>query len=252
MKALLRLSVLVALLMAADGAFACSCPTSSLRIDLGYAQDVFVGIVEKIERGVDSGQKTTLSVVKSIKGIAHDHYEVSTVSKDTDCIGFTKGLTYIVFARDGGGAHVTTLCDGTRLLGCYFDPEVAELTGISPADLVYDENYRCVTPPLLVGDREPEFETGETFDASLVVDVEGNVADFRFAPGPCPPGCLARRKAIEGIVRHWRFIPAMANEHPVAYRFHELSRSRIQTTTEMEAWNRNRAEAEKAAPHVER
>jgi len=71
---------------------------------------------------------------------------------------------------------------------------------------------------------------------NLVVDKEGNVTNFSFLTAACTAECLARRAAIERTIRNWRFMPAMLNGNPVAYRFHELSRLRVRTTTEMHAW----------------
>jgi hypothetical protein len=101
---------------------------------------------------------------------------------------------------------------------------------------VYDENFPCVSQPLLIGEREPELERNEKYRVKMLIDKEGNVTDFAFLTAACTPQCLARRAEIERTIRNWRFMPAMLNGQPVAYRFHELSRLRIETTTEMKVW----------------
>lgn len=60
--------------------------------------------------------------------------------------------------------------------------------------------------------------------------------DFRFTTRACTPECMLRRAEIERTIRNWRFIPATLNGEPVAYRFHELSRFRVRTTTERRVW----------------
>ncbi|HEX7137511.1 MAG TPA: hypothetical protein VF219_06685, partial [Vicinamibacterales bacterium] len=141
-------AALLTFLVSAQGAFACSCIYSSLPAQVERGQDVFVGVVESVESpfgrtypdfrnehvGLNFGRKTTLSVVKSIKGIAHDKYEVWSAYGGGDCgIDFKKGLTYLVIARDLNGVHVTFLCDGTRWIGCDDRGEIAELTGMTVA-----------------------------------------------------------------------------------------------------------------------
>ncbi|HEY2323599.1 MAG TPA: hypothetical protein VGJ82_12125 [Thermoanaerobaculia bacterium] len=252
MRPLGRFFVLLALLLDARGAFACSCIHSPLPKQIERSADVFVGVVERVDApfgrtypdvhnqqiGINYGRKTTLSVVKSIKGIAHDHYEVWSAYGGGDCgIEFKVGLTYLVFARDLNGVHITFLCDGTRWIGCDDRGQIAELTGMTVApDAVYDENFPCVAPPLLIGDRDPELERNEKYKVNLTVDKEGNVTNFYFLTPACTPECLARRAGIERTIRNWRFMPAELNGNPVAYRFHELSRLRVQTTTEMRVW----------------
>ena len=231
---------------------ACSCFWRSFESQMAAADDVFVGVVERVDSpfgrtypdfhdqhvGINFGRKTTLSVVKSIKGIAHDDYEVWSAYGGGDCgIDFKVGLTYLVIARDLDGVHVTFACDGTRWIGCDYNGEIAGLTGMTVApDAVYDENFQCVTPPLLIGDRDPELERNEKYSVKMVIDKEGNVTDFAFLLPGCTQECKERQAAIERTIHGWRFIPAMLNGQPVAYRFHELSRFRIRTTTEMKVW----------------
>ena len=233
MSVLRRLAALLTLLLGAEGALACNCPTSSLANDMAEAQDVFLGVVLKVD-----GQKITLSVIKSIKGIARDRYEVRSAIEGVNCsISFKEGLTYLVLARDDGGTHVALFCGGTRFAGCDLNGQIAAVTGIPiPADSIYDENFPCVTPPILVGDLEPVFDSREKFNFNFVVDKEGKVAEIGFTKEPCNAQCRSRRAAFERIIRGWRFIPAMLKEQSVAYRFRELSRRTIQTTTEMNPW----------------
>ncbi|HEX7190576.1 MAG TPA: hypothetical protein VF381_03285, partial [Thermoanaerobaculia bacterium] len=115
--------------------------------------------------------------------------------------------------------------------------EIAELTGMTVApDVIYDNEYPCIGPPLLIGDRDPELERNEKFKVNLLVDKEGNVSDFRFTTSACTPECVARRAEIERTIHSWRFMPATLNGQPVAFRFHELSRLAVRTTTEMRVW----------------
>ena len=248
----MKIVVLLTVLFSARGVLGCSCIWSSLDKQIGRADDVFVGVVERIDSpfgrtypdfnnqhvGINFGRKTTLSVVKSIKGIAHDHYEVWSSYGGGDCgIEFKVGLTYLVVARDLNRVHVTFLCDGTRWIGCDDHGEIAALTGMTVApDAIYDENFQCVSPPLLIGDRDPELERNEKYKVRMVIDKEGNVTDFGFLFAACTKECTERQAAFERTVHNWRFLPAMLNGHPVAYRFRELSRFRIHTTTEMQVW----------------
>ena len=249
MKLLLAALLLVSV---APSAIACSCFSMPLPKQIERAADVFVGVVGRVDApfgrtypdaqneqaGINYGRKTTLSVVKSIKGIAHDQYEVWSAYGGGDCgIEFKVGLTYLVFARDLNGVHVTFLCDGTRWIGCDYDGELAELTGMTvAADAVYDEDFPCVGPPLLLGDRDPELGRTEKYKVNLVIDKEGNVTNFAFLSPACTAECKERQAAFQRTVVNWRFLPATLNGHPVAYRFHELSRFRVRTTTEMRVW----------------
>lgn len=244
--------MLLAFALSAHEVLACSCLSYSFAKQLERAQDVFVGVVERVDSpfgrtypdihnqqvGINFGRKTTLSVVKSIKGIAHDHYEVWSAYGGGDCgIEFKVGLTYLVAARDVNGVHVTFLCDGTRWIGCDDRGDIERLTGMTAApDAVYDENFQCVSPPLLIGDRDPELERNEKYRVRMVVDKEGNVTDFAFLFPACTRECKERQAAFERTIHNWRFLPAMLNGHPVAYRFRELSRFRVKTTTEMRPW----------------
>ena len=253
MRHLAPFAVLLAALFAAQAASGCSCFYTPLPKQIEQAEDVFVGVVERVDSpfgrtyppdfnnqqvGINFGRKTTLSVVKSIKGIAHDDYEVWSAYGGGDCgIDFKVGLTYLVLARDINGVHVTFMCDGTRWIGCDWRGEIARLTGMSATtNAVYDDQFPCVDRPLLLGDRDPELERSEKYKVNFLIDKDGNVADFRFLAFGCTPECLARRAEFERTIRGWRFMPATLNGQPVAFRFRELSRFSIHTTTEMEVW----------------
>ncbi|MGI0057702.1 MAG: hypothetical protein ACREAK_10080 [Nitrosarchaeum sp.] len=102
-------------LISLEEAYACSCSNTNLYNAVNYADNVFLGTVEKIETtGVSN--EISIHTMRFWKGNENETMKVQTASDEGRCgFPFKEKQNYLIFAtQTGDGNLATELCSYTR------------------------------------------------------------------------------------------------------------------------------------------
>lgn len=127
-------------MVAARAAVACTCvPNPPPREALEQADAVFVGEVVGIEElgGEFPLRRVTLRVERPFKGVFVETVAVLTAQGEIGCgFPFERGLRYLVYAYQDGGALHASFCSRTARL----EDAEADLIALDAADLLPDDD----------------------------------------------------------------------------------------------------------------
>ncbi len=137
-KAVTGLCVVLASMLGAERASACSCMEMDVATAVERADAVFEGRVVEVVRGADPSLpvRVRLEVVQQWKGVDDEHVTVETAADSAACgVAFEEDTSWLVYATRADGVLRTGLCSRTKRIEDA-DEDRAELgAGVVPVDV---------------------------------------------------------------------------------------------------------------------
>ena len=146
MRALLALSVVSLVSLAAAPAEACSCAEVGLEQAIAGADAIFEGVVDSIEVDASADVRVVrFAVTQAWRGVMTERIEVRTHVSEAACgYTFEIGRAYLVYASGpSASAYQVSLCSRTRPMDTAGEDRSALGSGVVPVDIV-DEDIEPV------------------------------------------------------------------------------------------------------------